>query len=53
MVKGLIGLENLSGPITIAKVAGQSAEMDGRLYLIYGFNECKSWNFKFIANSNA
>ena len=20
-------------------------------YLIYGFNECKSWNFKFIANS--
>ena len=27
MVSGLIGLDNLSGPITIAKVAGQSAEM--------------------------
>ena len=27
MIKGLIGLDNLSGPITIAKVAGQSAEM--------------------------
>lgn len=27
MVRGLIGLDNLSGPITIAKVAGQSAEM--------------------------
>ncbi len=30
MVRGLIGLENLSGPITIAKVAGQSAEMGGK-----------------------
>ncbi|AOA58652.1 RIP metalloprotease RseP [Acinetobacter larvae] len=27
MVRGLIGLESLSGPITIAKFAGQSAEM--------------------------
>ena len=33
MVKGLIGLENLSGPITIAKVAGQSAAMGWQTFL--------------------
>lgn len=27
MLRGLIGLDNLSGPITIAKVAGQTAEL--------------------------
>ena len=27
MLKGLVGLDNLSGPITIAKVAGQSASI--------------------------
>ena len=31
MVKGLIGLENLSGPITIAKVADKVQKWDGRL----------------------
>lgn len=35
MVKGLIGLENLSGPITIAKVAGQSAELGWQAYLSF------------------
>lgn len=33
MVKGLIGLDNLSGPITIAKVAGQSAEMGWQTFI--------------------
>lgn len=33
MIKGLIGLENLSGPITIAKVAGQSAEMGWQTFI--------------------
>lgn len=27
MIRGMIGLDNLSGPITIAKVAGQTAEL--------------------------
>ena len=35
MVKGLIGLENLSGPITIAKVAGQSAEMGWQTFISF------------------
>ena len=35
MVKGLIGLENLSGPITIAKVAGQSAEMGLQTFISF------------------
>ncbi|MFU8924846.1 RIP metalloprotease RseP [Acinetobacter puyangensis] len=35
MVKGLIGLDNLSGPITIAKVAGQSAEMGWQTFLSF------------------
>ncbi|MFE1719634.1 RIP metalloprotease RseP, partial [Acinetobacter baumannii] len=35
MVKGLIGLENLSGPITIAKVAGQSAEMGWETFISF------------------
>lgn len=35
MVKGLIGIENLSGPITIAKVAGQSAEMGWQTFLSF------------------
>ena len=35
MVRGLIGLDNLSGPITIAKVAGQSAEMGWQTYLSF------------------
>lgn len=35
MVRGLIGLENLSGPITIAKVAGQSAEMGWQTFLAF------------------
>lgn len=35
MVKGLIGLENLSGPITIAKVAGQSAEMGWQIFISF------------------
>ena len=33
MVRGLIGLDNLSGPITIAKVAGQSAEMGWQTFI--------------------
>jgi regulator of sigma E protease len=35
MIKGLIGLDNLSGPITIAKVAGQSAEMGWQTFLSF------------------
>ena len=35
MVRGLIGLDNLSGPITIAKVAGQSAEMGWKTYISF------------------
>ena len=35
MVKGLIGLDNLSGPITIAKVAGQSAEMGWQTFFSF------------------
>lgn len=35
MVRGLIGLDNLSGPITIAKVAGQSAEMGWQTFLSF------------------
>lgn len=33
MISGLIGLDNLSGPITIAKVAGQSADMGWETFL--------------------
>lgn len=35
MVRGLIGLDNLSGPITIAKVAGQSAEMGWQTFFSF------------------
>lgn len=35
MVRGLIGFENLSGPITIAKVAGQSAEMGWQTFMSF------------------
>ncbi|MFW1809860.1 RIP metalloprotease RseP [Acinetobacter ursingii] len=35
MFRGLIGLENLSGPITIAKVAGQSAEMGWQTFISF------------------
>ncbi|TCM68321.1 regulator of sigma E protease [Acinetobacter calcoaceticus] len=35
MVRGLIGLDNLSGPITIAKVAGQSAEMGWQTFIAF------------------
>ncbi|OTG82505.1 RIP metalloprotease RseP [Acinetobacter sp. ANC 4558] len=35
MIRGMIGLENLSGPITIAKVAGQSAEMGWQTFLSF------------------
>ncbi|OTG66344.1 RIP metalloprotease RseP [Acinetobacter silvestris] len=35
MIRGLIGLDNLSGPITIAKVAGQSAEMGWQTYISF------------------
>ena len=35
MIRGLIGLDNLSGPITIAKVAGQSAEMGWQTFLSF------------------
>ena len=35
MVRGLIGLDNLSGPITIAKVAGQSAEMGWKTFISF------------------
>ncbi|MFU9046844.1 RIP metalloprotease RseP [Acinetobacter tibetensis] len=35
MVRGLIGFENLSGPITIAKVAGQSAEMGWQTFISF------------------
>lgn len=35
MLSGLIGLDNLSGPITIAKVAGQSAEMGWQAFLSF------------------
>lgn len=33
MVRGLIGLDNLSGPITIAKIAGQSAELGWQSFI--------------------
>lgn len=35
MIRGLIGLDNLSGPITIAKVAGQSAEMGWQTFISF------------------
>ncbi|MFH7766448.1 RIP metalloprotease RseP [Acinetobacter sp. BSP-28] len=35
MVRGLIGLDNLSGPITIAKVAGKSAEMGWQTFISF------------------
>ena len=35
MVRVLIGLDNLSGPITIAKVAGQSAEMGWQTFISF------------------
>ena len=35
MIRGLIGLDNLSGPITIAKVAGQSAEMGWQTFFAF------------------
>ena len=35
MVRGLVGLDNLSGPITIAKVAGQSAEMGWKTFISF------------------
>ena len=35
MVRGLIGLDNLSGPITNAKVAGQSAEMGWQTFISF------------------
>lgn len=35
MVRGLIGLDNLSGPLTIAKVAGQSAEMGWQTFISF------------------
>ena len=35
MFRGLIGLDNLSGPITIAKVAGQSAEMGWQIFISF------------------
>lgn len=35
MIRGLIGLDNLSGPITIAKVAGQSAEMGWQTFFSF------------------
>lgn len=35
MVRGMIGVENLSGPITIAKVAGQSAEMGWQTFISF------------------
>ena len=35
MVRGLIGVDNLSGPITIAKVAGQSAEMGWQTFISF------------------
>ncbi|MDO4222759.1 MAG: RIP metalloprotease RseP [Acinetobacter sp.] len=33
MVQGLIGLDNISGPISVAKVAGQTAEMGWQSFL--------------------
>ncbi len=54
MVRGLIGLDNLSGPITIAKVAGQSAEMGWQTFISFmALMSVSLGNFKFIANSNA
>lgn len=35
MIRGMIGLDNLSGPITIAKVAGQSAEMGWETFISF------------------
>lgn len=35
MITGLIGFDNLSGPITIAKVAGQSADMGWQAFLSF------------------
>ena len=33
MVAGLIGLENLSGPITVARIAGESARMGWEAFI--------------------
>ncbi|MEB3791055.1 RIP metalloprotease RseP [Acinetobacter sp. IK40] len=35
MLRGLIGLDNLSGPVTIAKMAGQSAEMGWQTFISF------------------
>lgn len=35
MIKGWIGLDNLSGPITVAKVAGQTAELGWKSFLAF------------------
>lgn len=35
MIQGLIGIDNLSGPITVAKVAGESAEMGWQSFLAF------------------
>ncbi len=49
----LIGLDNLSGPITIAKVIGQIAEMGWQTFISFMALMSVSFrNSKFIANSN-
>lgn len=35
MIKGLIGLDNISGPISVAKVAGQTAEMGWQTFFAF------------------
>ena len=35
MIKGWIGLDNLSGPISVAKMAGQTAEMGWQTFLAF------------------
>lgn len=35
MIRGLIGLDNLSGPITIAKIAGHSADLGWQAFLSF------------------
>ncbi len=54
MVRGLIGLDNLSGPITHCQ-SRRTKRGNGlaNFYLIYGTDECKFRDIKFIAYSYA
>ena len=53
MVRGLIGLDNLSGRLPLPKWQDKARKWVGKLYFLYGANECKFRDIKLIANPNA